>query len=107
MVAALFLDSPGGGWVESVLTFDPHRLLLLTAMGSSSTLEILDRPLMSFCGAPAGERSKVSALTSLGVLFARVPTELASFKLLKRRNNSVLIHRENCQEDVEIVTIVS
>jgi hypothetical protein len=26
--------------------------------------------------------------------------------LLKRRNNSVLIHRENCQEEVEIVTIV-
>jgi hypothetical protein len=88
MVAALFLNSPGGGWLESVLTFDPHPLLFLTAMGPSSTLEILDRPLMSFCGAPAGERSKVSALTSLGVLFARVQTELASFKFSNHRDPS-------------------
>lgn len=28
MVAALFVNSPFGGWVESVLTFDTHRFFL-------------------------------------------------------------------------------
>jgi hypothetical protein len=85
MVAALFLNSPGGGWVESVVTFDTHRLLFLTATGPSSTLEVLDRPLVSLCGASGGERSEISTLTSLRVLFARVQTELAGFEFSNHR----------------------
>jgi hypothetical protein len=73
-----------------VLTFDTHHLLFSTAVGPSSPLEILDRPLVNFCGAPAGEGSKVSALTSLGVLFARVQTKLAGFKFSNHRDSSPL-----------------
>ena len=85
MVAALFVNSPVGGWVESVVTFDTHGLPFLTAMEPSSTLEILNRPLVSFRCTSRVERSKISALPGLGVLLARVQTEVAAFEFSDHR----------------------
>ncbi len=82
MAAALFLNNPGGGWVESVVTFDTHRLLFLTAMGPH-------RPLKYWTA-----RSWASAARRLANVprFRRLPL-LASFLREYKRNWPVLSFR--------------
>jgi len=57
IVAALFVNNPCGGWVESVLTFATQRFDFAVGMEPSVMLEILNRPFMRLGRAPRFERS--------------------------------------------------
>src|ERR1019366_3159686 len=74
IVAALLVNKPRGGCVESVVTFATHRFFFPVDIGK------VHRFCVRLSCVSRGERAEVLALASFGVFIARVQTILARFQ---------------------------